>query len=291
MNTDSPRSVVPHRYRDQARARSERRHLRRVRDHHVEVGEPVDHIVLNAAELDLKSVSLRAGGETIPAEVELDEKLQRATLRFPRTIEPGEADLDIEFSGVLNDQLHGFYRSTFTDVRRGGADDRHHPVRGDRRPAGISLLGRARLQGGLPGHDGRPRRPVRGFEHMEESRQPAGEERSRCGSPTPWSCRPIWWHSSSGPFEATEPVDVDGIPVRVVAPRGKLHLAPFRSWSAPSFCLRYLRDYYGIPYPGDKVDHLAIPDFAFGAMENLGCITYREAALLASMPEARPRRR
>src|SRR5690606_16200878 len=36
----------------------------------------------------------------------------------------------------------------------------------------------------------------------------------------------------------------------------------------------------GIPYPGDKVDHVAVPDFAFGAMENLGCITYRETALL-----------
>nr|MDQ2729199.1 ERAP1-like C-terminal domain-containing protein [Actinomycetota bacterium] len=33
-------------------------------------------------------------------------------------------------------------------------------------------------------------------------------------------------------------------------------------------------------YPHDKIDHVAIPDFAFGAMENLGCVTYRETALL-----------
>jgi puromycin-sensitive aminopeptidase len=44
--------------------------------------------------------------------------------------------------------------------------------------------------------------------------------------------------------------------------------------------LTFFEDYYGIPYPGDKLDLLAIPDFASGAMENLGAITFRETALL-----------
>ncbi|MGH9104699.1 MAG: M1 family metallopeptidase, partial [Acidimicrobiales bacterium] len=35
------------------------------------------------------------------------------------------------------------------------------------------------------------------------------------------------------------------------------------------------------PYPADKLDHVAVPDFASGAMENLGLVTYRENALLA----------
>ncbi len=45
--------------------------------------------------------------------------------------------------------------------------------------------------------------------------------------------------------------------------------------------MRWYQDYYGIPYPTDKFDMLALPDFAAGAMENLGCITYRENLLLA----------
>ncbi len=49
--------------------------------------------------------------------------------------------------------------------------------------------------------------------------------------------------------------------------------------------LRYFTDYYAIPYPGDKLDLVAVPDFAFGAMENLGCITFREALLLVD-PES-----
>lgn len=40
------------------------------------------------------------------------------------------------------------------------------------------------------------------------------------------------------------------------------------------------KSYFGMPYPLPKLDMVAIPDFAAGAMENYGLITYRESALL-----------
>ena len=52
------------------------------------------------------------------------------------------------------------------------------------------------------------------------------------------------------------------------------------------FSLHYLADYFDIPYPGDSMDLVAIPDFAFGAMENLGCVTFRETLLLADPEHA-----
>ena len=82
-----------------------------------------------------------------------------------------------------------------------------------------------------------------------------------------------------GPLEATEPEDVDGVPVRVVHAPGKAHLTGFAHQVA-AHALRFFSSYFDIPYPGDKLDLLAIPDFAFGAMENLGCVTFRETALL-----------
>ena len=83
-----------------------------------------------------------------------------------------------------------------------------------------------------------------------------------------------------GPLEATEPIDVDGIPLRVIHVPGKGHLTEF-ALEIGAHSLRWYQKYYGIPYPSDKVDMLALPDFAAGAMENLGCITYRENLLLA----------
>jgi puromycin-sensitive aminopeptidase len=92
-----------------------------------------------------------------------------------------------------------------------------------------------------------------------------------------------------GPLEATPPVDVNGTPLRVVHPLGQGHLTPF-ALEMGEFSLRYFEEYFGIPYPGQKLDLVAVPDFAFGAMENLGCVTFREVLLLidpttATQPE------
>jgi puromycin-sensitive aminopeptidase len=90
-----------------------------------------------------------------------------------------------------------------------------------------------------------------------------------------------------GPLEATEPVDVPvlgggTIPLRIIHVPGKGHLTDF-GLEIGAAALRWYQDYYAIAYPSDKCDMLALPDFAAGAMENLGCITYRENLLLVDL--------
>ena len=88
-----------------------------------------------------------------------------------------------------------------------------------------------------------------------------------------------------GPLEATDPVDADGVPIRVVHAKGKAGLTSF-ALDVAETGLRYFTEYFGLPYPDQKIDLVAIPDFAFGAMENVGCITFRESALLTDTERA-----
>ncbi|MBS7346158.1 MAG: hypothetical protein KIG14_00390, partial [Candidatus Sacchiramonaceae bacterium] len=46
--------------------------------------------------------------------------------------------------------------------------------------------------------------------------------------------------------------------------------------------LEFYEDYFDVKFPLEKCDHIALPDFSSGAMENWGLITYRETAMLAN---------
>jgi puromycin-sensitive aminopeptidase len=232
-----------------------------------------NEIVLNAIELDIHAVEVNGS----PVPFSLNEELER--LIIDAAVTPGPITLHISFTGTLNDKLRGFYRSTFTDEN------------GAIRTIATTQMQSTDCRRAFPCFDEPDFKAtfaiditcdadllaVSNGREIRRETQPNGQVR-------------IWFSETMlmstylvafvvGPLEATEPVMVGSLPLRVIHVPGKSHLTEF-GLRVGAFCIEWFENYYGIPYPSDKCDLLALPDFAAGAMENLGCITFREVLLL-----------
>jgi puromycin-sensitive aminopeptidase len=246
----------------------------------VTVKEPVNEIVLNAAELAIRSVAAeRADGVVMQGSVATEAEAERARLLFPSAIEPGEWRLRLAFTGVLNDRLHGFYRSTYKDEA------------GQSHTIAATQFESTDARRGFPCWDEPAIKAVFGVQLVvpeglaaisnaavvSESPEGGGKKVVTFADTIRMSTYLVAF--VVGELEATDPVMVGKTPLRVWCVPAKKHLARVAA-SVGAFSLEFFERYYGLPYPGDKLDLLAIPDFAAGAMENLGAVTFRETALL-----------
>jgi len=246
----------------------------------VEVTEPVTELVLHALDLEIHEAWLeRDGGTRLDVTPTLDPETELARLALSDTAEPGAWTLHAHFTGELNDKLVGFYRSTFSD------DD------GVSRTLACTQFESTHARRAFPCWDEPAFKATYAVTLVvaedllavsnaaETSVEVLGDGTKRVSFATTMKMSTYLVAFVVGPLVASETVDVDGVPLRVITPPGRERLTPF-ALDAGAFSLRFLADWYGIAYPGDKVDLIAIPDFAFGAMENLGAITFRETALL-----------
>ncbi|MDZ7378292.1 MAG: M1 family metallopeptidase, partial [candidate division KSB1 bacterium] len=247
----------------------------------VEVVEPVAEVWLNAADLAITSAAVTdAAGQQCPiTAVTLHATEERVRLGLGAVIPAGAYQLHLTFAGTLNEKLHGFYRSTFRDAQ------------GTEHVIATTQFETTDARRAFPCFDEPDFKAVFGVTLVVPQTQyalsnapiveecPTADGRRRIVFADTMKMSTYLVAFVVGPFAATAPVEVDGIPLRVVHPLGKGHLAAY-ALEAGAFALRYFTDYYGLPYPGQKLDLVAIPDFAFGAMENLGCVTFREVLLL-----------
>ncbi|MXW88434.1 MAG: M1 family metallopeptidase [Acidimicrobiaceae bacterium] len=259
----------------------------------IDFSEPSSTITLNAAELDIVNARLvTAGNETVELDAVLDAESERLTLSRRGGNDgfgPGPGRLDIAFTGVLNDQLQGFYRSTYTDdsgatrtiatTQFESTDARRAFPCFDEPALKATFATTLVVQEGLLA--------VSNTAETGRESMPDGRVSVRFATTMPMSTYLVAF--VVGPLEVTDPIDCGGVPVRVVHRPGRGDQTGF-ALDVAAHALKWFSDYYGLPYPSDKLDLVAIPDFAFGAMENLGCVTFREVLLLvdetaASQPE------
>jgi puromycin-sensitive aminopeptidase len=243
------------------------------------VHQATTEVVCNAAELAIADAVLSVpGGGDRPADVRLDEGAERATFALDGPVPAGPATLRCSFTGVLNDQLRGFYRSTFTD-----AD-------GATRTIATTQMESTDARRAFPCWDEPDRKAVFEVTLVVDEGLAAYSNSSVVSETAAGGTRTVRFAPTMkmstylvafvvGPLEVTAPVDAGGVPVRVVHAPGKAHLTGY-ALEVAVHSLAFFTEYFGIPYPADKLDLVAIPDFAFGAMENLGCVTFRETALL-----------
>jgi puromycin-sensitive aminopeptidase len=251
----------------------------------VVVREPVTEIVLNAAELAISDVEVQAyDGSTVGCSVTFDDDLEQVVFRPSSELPPGPCTISCRFTGTLNDKLRGFYRSTYTGPDGEAqtiATTQFESVDARRcfpcfdEPDRKAVFDIALIVD--PGVDAISNSPIVGIDRV-------GAKRRIRFSPT-MKMSTYLVAFVVGKLETTETVDVDGVPLRVVCTPGKRHLGEF-ALEVGAFALRFFTEYFSTPYPGEKVDLVAIPDFAAGAMENLGCITFRDTALLVDTSSA-----
>jgi puromycin-sensitive aminopeptidase len=276
-----PRHTVPRRYRLELAPDLDTGVFTGKVDIDVEVLEATDHLVLNAHELDIVEAFL----DDQPVAFHVDPTTERLTIQCGVGCEPGAAVVSIRFSGVLNDKLRGFYRSTYRD-----ADDREQVIATTQMqptdcrrafPCWDEPEFKAVFEVALVIRDGL----MAVSNGPEIARTSVGDGQVRVQFAPTMVMSTYLVAFVVGPLVATEPVEVGGVPMRIIHLPGKEHLTAF-GLEVGAFGLAWFQEYYGIAYPGEKVDLLALPDFAAGAMENLGCITFRENLLLVDPTSA-----
>jgi aminopeptidase N len=238
---------------------------------------PMRVITLNAAEIEFGPVHAQSRAfeaESLPATVSVDPHKQQATLTFERELPQGAAVLEISYSGRLNDKLRGFYLSK-TKTRSYGvtqfeSTDARRAFPCFDEPA---LKASFELTLILDSADTAISNTVM---RSDVAGPTAGKHTVVFATTPKMSTYLLAW--LVGDFACSQGKS-DGVPIRVCATPDKVRLTRFALDSA-KWDLHFFNRYFGIRYPLPKLDLIAVPDFDSGAMENFGCITFREAELL-----------
>ncbi|KAK5575731.1 hypothetical protein RB653_006865 [Dictyostelium firmibasis] len=244
----------------------------------INIVKPTKTIIIHSIDIEIQSVKILNQQATSVTYYEPEEV---AILEFQDELPVTENTiLSIDFTGILNDKLKGFYRSKYV-------------VNGEDRYIGTTQFEATDARRAFPCFDEPALKSFFNIKITIASHLTAlsnmdttsviennDETKTFIFEQTPKMSTYIVAFVV-GEFDYIEKFTKEGIRVRVYKCIGNKESSEF-ALDVATKSLSYFIDYFGIPYPLTKADHIAIPDFTFGAMENWGLITYRESILLTS---------
>ncbi len=237
--------------------------------------KPTNTITMNCAEIKITSCQVKSSGKIIDSTPKTNEKKEKLEIKLQERIK-GKTTIYLEFQGILNDRLLGFYRSQYKQAGKikylattqfEAADARRAFPCWDKPEAKatfeISIIADNKFTA-------ISNMPVK-------SKKKTGNKTLYKFAKTPVVSTYLIY-LGVGEFEYLNG-KIGKVQIRVVTTKGNKSKGKF-SLELGKKLLSSYEKYFGIKYPLPKLDLIAVPDFAAGAMENWGAITFRETILL-----------
>jgi aminopeptidase N len=240
----------------------------------VNLSQPASQIVLNSADIDFQEASITSGGATQKATVAFDKEKEMVTLAVQNPLAAGLATIHIQYTGILNSEMRGFYMGKDDQGRKYAATQFEST---DARRAFPSF--------DEPGYKAtfdvtviadKEHTVISNTKAISDTPGPGDNKHTVRFSTSP-KMSSYLAAIAVGQFEYIEG-SADGIPIRIYSTPGKKQLSKFALEATENF-VQYFDRYFAIKYPYGKLDLIGLPDFSAGAMENIALITSREALL------------
>ncbi len=242
----------------------------------ISIAKPTKTIKLNSRELKIDSAEIRLKAGSLAAKMRFNVTREELILTFAKSVS-GKVQLHITYCGVHNTGMYGFYRSSYDQD-------------GKKMDLLSSQFEAANARAAFPCFDEPVMKATFDVSFIVDrdlctiSNMPIKKEKLLSGHKKQVSfltsprMSTYLLYLGVGDFNSIL-TTYRNIQIRVLTTPEKIKLAHLALDYTKTF-LEFFEDYFRVKYPLPKLDIIAIPDFAAGAMENWGAITFREIALL-----------
>jgi puromycin-sensitive aminopeptidase len=211
--------------------------------------------------------------------INYNKKLTTVTLVFDEALPVGAATLSMNFNGIMNKDMCGFYQSQYTNSEGEKAimgatqfesiDARRAFPCWDEPSVKATFAVTLIIDQGLTALSNMPETITKFAK--------GGKKMVKFDTTPIMSTYLLAW--VVGEFDYVQAFTKSGVSMRIFAPPGRADQCQF-ALDCGIRCLEYYDEFFQIPYPLPKMDMICITEFAAGAMENWGLVTYREVALM-----------